>query len=81
MGKYKAKKKEQEVVEDNIITEYVTNKNGVKIKKCCASCRFKMPHDSEGPRRECTKHEKLVNKKDCCSEWEINEQIDIIKLR
>ena len=67
--------------DNGIITEFVDNKNGVNIKKCCASCIYKEPYDAQGPRRLCTKRDKLVDKSDCCGDWLISEAIDKIKLR
>ena len=75
---------------DGVLAEFTVNKNGVPIKKCCASCKHHEPYDSEGPRRACKKHTeivddkeraKIVDKSDCCGDWFISEQIDIIKLR
>jgi hypothetical protein len=66
-----------------MVEEFTTNQNNVIIKKCCASCKWKIPHDTEGPRRKCTfkNPNKIVDKSDLCGNWEISEMIDIIKLR
>lgn len=66
---------------DGVLAEFTVNKNGVTIKKCCASCKHHEPHDQEGPRRKCKPKNKLVDKSDCFCDWCIIEQIDIIKLR
>lgn len=61
--------------------EFTENKNGVTIKKCCASCKNHEPHDSEGRHRKCTLKDKIVDKSDCCGSWKISEAIDNLKLR
>ena len=66
---------------DGVLTEFVRNKNHVKIKKCCASCQTHEHYDSDGPRRKCTKHDKIVDKKDCCDNWTISDAINGVKLR
>lgn len=68
---------------NGIITEYVLNKNGVRIKKCCASCKYHEPLDSDGPRRICVylKRSKVVRKDDACGDWSISDIIDGIKVR
>ena len=68
---------------NGIITEYVLNKNGVRIKKCCASCKYHEPLDSDGPRRICVylKRNKAVKKDDVCGDWSISDMIDGIKVR
>ena len=45
------KKKEERT---DTVPEYTTNVNGVRIKKCCASCAFKQPLDYNGAHRLCT---------------------------
>ena len=68
---------------NGIIKEYVLNKNGVRIKKCCASCKYHEPLDSDGPRRICDylKRNKVVKKDDACGDWSISDMIDGIKVR
>ncbi len=72
-----------------VLEEFTVNSNGVKIKKCCASCEHHEPFNSDGPRRLCKKHTmiqdgkenpKVVDKSDCCGEWSISDMIDRIKL-
>jgi hypothetical protein len=43
------KKKTETQVIDGVIDEFTLNKYGVKIKKCCASCKYHEPHDHDGP--------------------------------
>ena len=69
---------------DGVQYEFVYNSKGTLIKKCCASCKFKQPFDQEGPRRSCNynkaeKEKKIVDKRDCCQEWGISEDIDKVK--
>lgn len=68
---------------DGLFYEFVRNKKGTLIKKCCASCKFKQPYDAEGPRRLCMKDpnekNKIVNKSHVCRDWEISIEMDMIK--
>ena len=68
---------------DGLLYEFVRNKKGTLIKKCCASCKQKQPYDAEGPRRLCvvdpTVKNKIVNKSHVCRDWEISDEIDQIK--
>jgi hypothetical protein len=75
------KKKTETQVIDGVIDEFTLNKYGVKIKKCCASCKYHEPHDHDGPHRYCKPKDKIVLKNDCCGDWIISEAIDKIKLR
>lgn len=65
-----------------VIDEFVTNQNGVRIKKCCASCATHKPYDSQGPRRLCTydQQNKVVRKDDLCSLWSLSEAMNVIRL-
>ena len=72
-----------------VLEEFATNSNGVKIKKCCASCAHHDPYNSDGPKRLCKKHTtteggnekpKVMDKSDLCNDWGISEFIDKIKL-
>jgi len=72
-----------------VLEEFTTNSNGVKIKKCCASCAHHDPYNSDGPKRLCKKHtmiengkekSKVVDKSDLCNDWSISDMIDKIKL-
>lgn len=62
-----AKKKEYQGAD--VVPEYTTNVNGVRIKKCCASCAFKQPLDANGAHRLCTLGggKKVVFKDELCS--------------
>ena len=68
---------------DGLFYEFVRNQKGTLIKKCCASCKHKDAYDTEGPRRLCrvdpTDKNRVVNKKHVCREWEISEDMDMIK--
>mgnify|MGYP007130622267 FL=1 len=68
---------------DGLFYEFVRNKKGTLIKKCCASCKYKDAYDTEGPRRLCRvdplDKNRIVNKKHVCREWEISEEMDRIK--
>ena len=47
------------------------NRNGIEIKECCASCRFKRIDHFRG--RICTKHRITVKKKSLCKKWKISK--------
>ena len=68
---------------DGLFYEFVRNKKGTLIKKCCASCKFKDAYDTDGPRRLCridpNVKNRIVDKKNVCGDWEISEDMDKIK--
>lgn len=66
-----------------IIPEFTINSNGVRIKKCCASCETHAPFYSEGPRRLCTltHKKKIVRKDDLCGSWTLSNLINKIKIK
>jgi len=67
---------------DGLFYEYVRNKKGTLIKMCCASCKYKDAYDTEGPRRLCRIDpikDRIVNKSHVCRDWEISEDMDMIK--
>lgn len=68
---------------DGLFYEFVLNSQGTLIKKCCASCKYKDAYDTEGPKRLCrvdpTDKKRIVDKKHVCREWEISEEMDMIK--
>lgn len=66
---------------EGVVTEFTKNVNGVSIKKCCASCATHDPYDSEGPRRKCKKHNKVVDKSDCCNDWCMSDAINRLKIK
>ena len=51
--------------------EYVVNRYGLRIKKCCASCALKMVTESLHW-RECLRTHKKVRPTCCCGEWMLN---------
>lgn len=76
-----AKKKEYQGAD--VVPEYTTNVNGVRIKKCCASCAFKQPLDANGGHRLCTLGggKKVVFKDELCKQWHISTEIDRIRTK
>ena len=48
--------KQETMAVGGVFEEFTLNSNGVKIKKCCASCAHHQPHSSDGPQRLCKKH-------------------------
>ena len=69
--------------ESGVIDVFVLNQNGVKIKKCCASCAHHEAYDDDGPRRRCIfdpLQNKIVNKIDLCKHWAISDNINRIKI-
>ncbi len=71
----------REGIKFDVVPEFVKNKNGVTIKKCCASCALHGMYDYEGPRRKCNLNDKIVDKSDCCGKWLISDFINNIKTR
>lgn len=57
--------------------EQAINKNGVKIKKCCASCEHK--DFDKGGNRLCMRGNGHVLKDEVCPLWHISEKMDGIK--
>ena len=49
----------------------MTNRNGIVIKKCCASCRFRQISSEKG--RFCKKHQKKVKAGWLCEDWDISK--------
>lgn len=64
-----------------VVPEFTLNKNGVRIKKCCASCTYKEPYEREGSHRKCFHSGKIVDKSDLCGHWIISEIIDDINIK
>ena len=52
--------------------KYVVNENGISVKKCCASCRFKK-NIRLMTMRLCTKRKMQVEPDFVCSHWEMSE--------
>lgn len=55
--------------------------HGVRIKKCCASCRNKDFDGTTGANRICKIGEGIVNKSDVCSYWDVNPILLDIELK
>ena len=81
--------KQETMAVGGVLEEFTLNSNGVKIKKCCASCAHHEPYNTDGPKRLCKKHtmtedgkekQKLVDKSDLCRDWSISDMINGIKL-
>ena len=81
--------KQETMAVNGVFVEFTLNSNGVKIKKCCASCAHHELYDSDGPKRLCKKHTmldddndkpKVVDKSDLCGDWSISNMINGIKL-
>ena len=79
--------KQDTIAVNGVFVEFTTNSNGVKIKKCCASCAHHNPYDNDGPKRLCKKRTmteggkpKVMDKSDLCNDWSISDFIDKIKL-
>lgn len=81
--------KQDTIAVNGVFVEFTTNSNGVKIKKCCASCAHHNPYENDGPKRLCKKHTtteggnekpKVMDKSDLCNDWSISNFIDKIKL-
>ncbi len=51
----------------------VRNAHGVKVKRCCASCKYKF-YDEEG-RRCCGQLQRRVAQKDVCQSWQMSEAL------
>jgi len=68
---------------DGLLYEFVRNKKGTLIKKCCASCKYKDAYDTEGERRLCriasNVKDRIVDKKHVCRDWVISEEINKVK--
>lgn len=52
------------------------NKNGIEIKECCASCMHKDLTRLMSS-RFCLQHHKKVKPRECCSQWEMSEQMQV----
>lgn len=58
--------------------ETAINRNGVKIRRCCASCRHREIKD-DGTRL-CAKMFLLVKPLFCCSQWAMSAERNNIKV-
>ena len=50
------------------------NRNGIEIKKCCASCRFRQISSEKG--RFCIKHQKKVKAGWLCEDWKMSPNLE-----
>lgn len=50
------------------------NRNGIEIKECCASCRYRQINTEKG--RFCTKHEMKVKAGGLCEQWALNPNLE-----
>ena len=53
---------------------FVMNPAGIRIKKCCASCAWKVLIDSL-VNRKCRRWRKKVKPRHCCGCWEMSEAL------
>ena len=53
---------------------FVRNPAGIRIKKCCASCAWKVLIDSL-VNRKCRRWRKKVKPRHCCGCWEMSEAL------
>lgn len=56
-----------------MINKYYINAHGIRVVKCCASCKKK--NLKEG-KRVCTKTSLLVESSFVCRDWEMSQQFD-----
>lgn len=58
---------------------FVRNPAGIRIKKCCASCAWKVLIDSL-VNRKCRRWRKKVKPRHCCGCWEMREALIELKI-
>ena len=58
---------------------FVMNPAGIRIKKCCASCAWKVLIDSL-VNRKCRRWRKKVKPRHCCGCWEMSEALIELKI-
>ena len=58
------------------VMKYVVNENGISVKKCCASCRFKK-NIRLMTVRNCTKKKMQVEPDFICNHWEMSEGLRV----
>ena len=51
---------------------YCTNAFGIRVKKCCASCRYRDVNRTVST-RYCTQHQRVVKAKNVCSLWQMSD--------
>lgn len=59
--------------------EFVVNSEGTRIKKCCASCQYKVC-TNDNDHRKCTLSGKKVTKDFICRTWHISREMDKLKI-
>jgi hypothetical protein len=55
-----------------------TNKYGIVVKMCCASCAYKKLTRAFS-QRWCKEHKKTVSPLDVCPQWKMNQTLQKIK--
>ena len=50
------------------------NRNGIEIKKCCASCRFRQINSQRG--RHCTEHKMKMEAGWLCKDWDMSPDLE-----
>lgn len=53
--------------------ETVRNKHGIEIRKCCASCQFRVVEESK---RICVLQQKTVQMKHVCEDWKLGYRME-----
>lgn len=53
--------------------DYARNEHGVKVKKCCASCKMREIKSEGG--RICSLNGKPVEGSHCCKQWEMRRRM------
>lgn len=59
--------------------QFVVNAEGVRIKKCCASCKFKKC-TNDNDHRKCTLNGKKVTNDFLCLDWKIGDFFEHLKV-
>ena len=54
--------------------KYVLNQQGLRVRKCCASCMHKTETTSD-KYRECLKHGIIVSPGDVCNDWMMSKPL------
>ena len=55
----------------------MTNKYGIEVKECCASCKYKKL--TRTTMRYCRKHQQNVSPHGFCDQWEMSNLLKLIK--
>ena len=59
--------------------EFAVNSEGVRVKKCCASCQYKVCTNND-TNRKCTLSGKRVTKDFLCRSWRISDFMDNVRI-